>query len=95
MIDSIVDEEKAKRLAVVLDRQREIQRISYSKQIGDIIEVMVEGKNEARGQWIGRTSQNKTLNFGVPGAKSPEIGSYHPIKVTGSFPNSLVGELVA
>ena len=29
-------------------------------------EVMVEGKNEARAQWIGRTSQNKTLNFTAP-----------------------------
>ena len=24
---------------------------------------MVEGRNEALGQWIGRTSQNRTLNF--------------------------------
>ena len=33
---------------------------------------MVEGKNDARGQWIGRTSQNKTLNFTAPEACSPE-----------------------
>ena len=33
---------------------------------------MVEGKNEARAQWIGRTSQNKTLNFTAPGAPRPE-----------------------
>jgi tRNA-2-methylthio-N6-dimethylallyladenosine synthase len=95
MIDSIVDEEKAKRLAIVMDRQREIQRINYGKQVGSILEVMVEGENEARKQWIGRTSQNKTLNFSAPPAVSPEAGSYHPIKVTGSFPNSLVGEMVA
>ena len=24
---------------------------------------MVEGYNQATGQWIGRTAQNKTLNF--------------------------------
>ena len=95
MIDSIVDEEKSKRLAIVLDRQREIQRTSYCRHIGSIVEVMVEGKNEARGQWIGRTSQNKTLNFTAAAEKSPEVGSYHPIRVTASFPNSLVGELVA
>ena len=29
---------------------------------------MVEGKNPARGQMIGRTSQNKTLNFVLNGA---------------------------
>ncbi len=95
MIDSIVDEEKSKRLAIVLDRQREIQRTSYCRHVGSIVEVMVEGKNEARGQWIGRTSQNKTLNFTAAAEKSPEVGSYHPIRVTASFPNSLVGEIVA
>ena len=95
MIDSIGDEEKSKRLAIVLERQREIQRTSYCRHIGSIIEVMVEGKNEARGQWIGRTSQNKTLNFTAAAEKSPQIGSYHPIRVTASFPNSLVGEIVA
>ncbi|PYX91675.1 MAG: tRNA (N6-isopentenyl adenosine(37)-C2)-methylthiotransferase MiaB [Acidobacteria bacterium] len=95
MIDSIGDEEKSKRLAIVLERQREIQRTSYCRHVGSIIEVMVEGKNEARGQWIGRTSQNKTLNFTAAAEKSPQIGSYHPIRVTASFPNSLVGEIVA
>ena len=30
---------------------------------GSVLEVMVEGKNTARGQMIGRTSQNKTLNL--------------------------------
>jgi tRNA-2-methylthio-N6-dimethylallyladenosine synthase len=53
---------------------------------------MVEGKNEARGQLIGRTSQNKTLNFTA--ASTPAIGSYVPVLVTASFPNSLVGEMV-
>ena len=55
---------------------------------------MVEGKNEARGQWIGRTSQNKTLNFTAPPAAAPEAGSYIPVVTTGSFPNSLLGEMV-
>ncbi len=37
--------------------------VSYRGTSDKIAEVMVEGYNEARGQWIGRTSQNKTLNF--------------------------------
>jgi tRNA-2-methylthio-N6-dimethylallyladenosine synthase len=56
--------------------------------------VMVEGKNEARHQWIGRTSQNKTLNFTVPATVVPDVGSYIPVVTTGSFPNSLLGEMV-
>jgi tRNA-2-methylthio-N6-dimethylallyladenosine synthase len=54
---------------------------------------MVEGKNEARGQWIGRTTQNKTLNFTAPEPSTFEPGSYVQVQVTIAFPNSLVGEL--
>ena len=54
---------------------------------------MVEGKNPARGQVIGRTSQNKTLNFVVNGQPEPSIGEYVPVRVTQVFPNSLLGEL--
>jgi tRNA-2-methylthio-N6-dimethylallyladenosine synthase len=90
--DAIPDEEKSRRLAVLNEKQREIQRKRYAGHIGQTIEVMVEGKNEARGQLIGRTSQNKTLNFTA--ASTPAIGSYVPVLVTASFPNSLVGEMV-
>src|SRR5260370_22336176 len=43
MIDSIVDEEKSKRLAIVLDRQREIQTTRYCSHLGRIVQLMVEG----------------------------------------------------
>jgi tRNA-2-methylthio-N6-dimethylallyladenosine synthase len=94
MIDSIADAEKSKRLQILQERQREIQRINYEKRVGRILEVMVEGKNEARGQMIGRTTQNITLNFTVPENASPVVGSYANVQVTKSFPNSLVGEMV-
>jgi hypothetical protein len=55
---------------------------------------MVEGKNEARRQWIARTSQNKVLNFTVREGMSPELGSYVSVVTTASFPNSLLGEMV-
>ncbi len=92
--DAIPDQEKARRLEVLMARQKEIQITRYKKYIGTTLEVMVEGKNEARGQWIGRTSQNKTLNFTATEHATPKIGSYVPVKATTSFPNSLLGELV-
>ena len=58
------------------------------------MEVMVEGHNAVRGQVIGRTSQNKTLNFAVHQPILPATGSYMAVKVTHTFPNSLVGEAV-
>jgi tRNA-2-methylthio-N6-dimethylallyladenosine synthase len=92
--DAIPDEEKARRLEVLMSRQREIQIARYKKYIGTVSEVMVEGRNESRGQWIGRTSQNKTLNFTAPESAGPSVGSYVPVRATASFPNSLVGEMV-
>jgi tRNA-2-methylthio-N6-dimethylallyladenosine synthase len=94
MIDSISDAEKSKRLQILQERQREIQRINYEKRVGRTFEVMVEGTNEARGQMIGRTSQNITLNFTVPQDMAPAVGSYANVLVTRSFPNSLLGEMV-
>ncbi len=91
--DSIPDVEKARRLQVLQEHQRELQRLSYRRHLGQIIEVMVEGKNPARGQITGRTSQNKTLNFVVNGNPEPRIGEYVRVQVTQTFPNSLLGEM--
>jgi tRNA-2-methylthio-N6-dimethylallyladenosine synthase len=92
--DAIPDAEKSHRLAVLQEKQREIQRRNYRRHVGEILEVMVEGRNDARRQWIGRTSQNKVLNFIAPEGTALANGSYVAIRVTGSFPNSLVGEML-
>jgi tRNA-2-methylthio-N6-dimethylallyladenosine synthase len=92
--DVIPDEEKVRRLTILQDTQREIQRDTYRKHMGQIIEVLVEGKNEARKQWVGRTSQNKTLNFSVSEEVVPSLGSYVSVLTTVTFPNSLLGEMV-
>ena len=92
--DSIPDAEKSRRLQILQEHQREIQRASYRRHLDHVMEVMVEGKNSARGQMIGRTSQNKTLNFVVNERPEPKTGEYVPVRVTQAFPNSLLGELV-
>ena len=92
--DAISDEEKARRLAVMNGRQREIQKKNNAKYLGHRLEVMVEGKNELRNQWVGRTSQNKILNFTAQPSVVPTVGSYVSVAATACFPNSLVGEMV-
>jgi tRNA-2-methylthio-N6-dimethylallyladenosine synthase len=92
--DSIPEEEKSRRLQVLLERQREIQRVNYAKHIGQVMEAAVEGYNGQRKQVIGRSSQNKTVNFTTAHPISPAPGSYVPVRITQSFPNSLVGEAV-
>jgi tRNA-2-methylthio-N6-dimethylallyladenosine synthase len=94
MIDAISDEEKGRRLQALLNRQREWQRSNYEKKIGRLVEAAVEGHNAQRGQVIGRTMENITLNFTPKGPILPAPGSYVDVEVTHSFPNSLVGRAV-
>jgi tRNA-2-methylthio-N6-dimethylallyladenosine synthase len=94
LIDSIPEAEKAARLQVVLDRQREIQRVNYARHLGQTMEVMVEGANPARGQVIGRSSHNIPVNFTCSQPIAPAPGSYLQVKITATHPNSLVGKAV-
>jgi tRNA-2-methylthio-N6-dimethylallyladenosine synthase len=100
--DHIPEEEKGRRLTILQERQRQIQIRNNASYVGTVKEVLVEGFNKATGQWIGRTTENKTLNFICPGGPaSPEdgvgatlIGRYADVRVTRSGPNSLAGESV-
>jgi len=92
--DAIPDAEKARRLTALQEKQRNIQMRKNASNLGRVFEVMVEGKNEARAQWIGRTSQNKVMNFKAPNGAVPEVGVYVSVVTTATFPNSLAGEMV-
>jgi tRNA-2-methylthio-N6-dimethylallyladenosine synthase len=94
MEDSISEQVKSERLAMLMERQRQIQSESYQRHIGHDIQVMVEGFNESRGQVIGRSSQNKTVNFVTASLIRPAVGSYVNVRITNATPNSLVGEAV-
>ena len=86
----IPEDEKGRRLTILQEKQRAIQIRRNSEMIGNVEEVMVEGYNKATSQWIGRTSQNKTLNFAA--AAEQTLGAYVPVRVLRAGPNSLVGE---
>ena len=92
--DVIPDAEKARRLAVLNEKQRLIQKRRNERYLGTALEVMVEGRNEARSQWIGRTSQNKVFNFTAPEDMKPGVGGYVTVVTTGTFPNSLLGQIM-
>lgn len=98
--DQIPEDEKTRRLMVVQEKQRAIQIRRNAAYVGRIEEVHVEGYNKATGQWIGRTSQNKTLNFVHAPMLAPDsgrtlVGDYLDVLVTRAGPNSLAGESVA
>ena len=90
--DAIPEEEKGRRLALVQDHQREIQIKRNDALIGESFEVLVDGASRKPGQWSGRTSSNRILNFSSP---QPDLlGQYVQVRVTRAAPNSLVGEQV-
>ena len=90
--DQIPEEEKVRRLAIVQEHQRQIQIRRNAAYVGAVEECLVEGFNKATGQWIGRTSQFKTLNFLHPLADDKLLGRYVDVRVTRSGANSLAGE---
>jgi len=94
MADHISEEEKVRRLLVVQEKQRAIQIRRNSELVGQVEEVNVEGFKQSLGQWIGRTSQNLTLNF-THGREEDLNGKYLPVRVTRAGPHSLVGESVS
>jgi tRNA-2-methylthio-N6-dimethylallyladenosine synthase len=92
----IPEEEKQRRLTVVQEKQRAIQIRRNTELVGSLQEVLVEGRNPALGQWIGRTSHNRPLNFSHPDTNGKSLlGQYLHVRVTRSGPNSLVGESVS
>ena len=97
--DHIPEEEKTRRLMILQEKQRAIQIRRNSDLVGTADEALVEGYNQATGQWIGRTTQNRTLNFVHPELASPKsgetlVGKFANVRITRAGPNSLAGEAV-
>jgi tRNA-2-methylthio-N6-dimethylallyladenosine synthase len=97
--DQIPEEEKTRRHTLLQEMQRDIQIRRNSALVGTVEEAFVEGYNQATGQWIGRTTQNRPLNFThseFPGPKDGDTlaGKYCNVRVTRAGPNSLAGERV-
>ena len=89
MADLVPEGEKSRRLAILIEKQREIQRARNEQLVGKTYEVLVEGKSRRESQWSGHTSSNRVMNFTSQGEES--LGDYVQVKVTGATPNSLIG----
>ena len=89
------EEEKSRRLTVLQNEQRAIQIRRHADLVGSAQEAAVEGYNRATGQWIGRTSQNRIVNFThASTAGGPLEGRYLRVRVTRAGANSLAGESI-
>ena len=91
--DQIPEEEKGRRHMKVQERQRMIQIQNNANYVGDTYEVHVEFYNLATGQWVGKTTQHKTVNFShADGQAADLLGQYVDVLVMRAGPVSLVGE---
>jgi tRNA-2-methylthio-N6-dimethylallyladenosine synthase len=86
--DDISDEEKGRRLAILQERQRQIQHRRNEAYLGQIVEIMVENQARTRFRLSGRTSNNKIVNFDGPDTL---MGHFIKVEITGFSPNSLKG----
>ena len=89
--DSVPEDEKGRRLMILQDKQREIQILRNRGCLGREYEVLVEGFHPKLGQAVGRTTNNRIINF--PGNPA-WVGSYMTVRVTASGANSLVGQRI-
>jgi len=90
--DAIPDEEKGRRLAVLQDKQREIQTRKHETLVGKTFEVLVSGKSRRENQWFGYSTSHRVLNFTSQAQEL--LGTYVHVHVTGAGPNNLVGEQI-
>jgi tRNA-2-methylthio-N6-dimethylallyladenosine synthase len=90
MPDAIPEPEKSRRLAFLQGHQRQIQIARNASLVGAEFEVLVDARHAARGQWAGRTTSNRVVNFVSP--RENLLGEYLQVRITRAGPNSLVGE---
>ncbi len=87
---AIPEEEKGRRLAALLERQKQIQSERHQALVGATLEVLVDAHRPARGQWSGRSTSNRIVNFTSP--RESLLGEYVQVSVLRAGPNSLIGE---
>jgi tRNA-2-methylthio-N6-dimethylallyladenosine synthase len=90
MPDAIPEEEKSRRLAILNERQRQIQTARYEKLVGSTFEVHTDAHHPARGVWGGRTSCNRLVNFST--TRESLLGQYVQVKISRASANALFGE---
>ncbi|HVZ40577.1 MAG TPA: tRNA (N6-isopentenyl adenosine(37)-C2)-methylthiotransferase MiaB [Candidatus Kapabacteria bacterium] len=79
MGDDVPEEVKGRRLAEIIDLQREIAHRNNQRHVGTVEEILVDGpsKRDER-EWKGRTDTNKVVVFT---RSDQQIGDYVPVMI--------------
>lgn len=89
--DDIPREVKKERLSRVQSLQRDISLRKNRQKIGNVEEILVDGKSKLGEQVMGRTRTNRIVNVAGP---ETLVGKFVPVRITGATANSLLGELL-
>jgi len=90
--DNISEAEKLKRLAEIIDVQRDLTLKKNQLDIGKIFEVLVEGfSKKSKEHLFGRTSQNKVV---IIPRKDRKIGETIQVKILSASSAALIGEVI-
>jgi tRNA-2-methylthio-N6-dimethylallyladenosine synthase len=88
--DVVPEEEKQRRLEILLTLQKQITDEENRKRVGATVEVLVEGLARQKGLLMGKTRDNRTVVF----EGSPElIGELVKVRITDGSVAGLVGNL--
>ncbi len=89
--DTVPEEEKQRRLEILLALQKQITDEENRKRVGQRVEVLVEGPARAQGFVMGKTRDNRTVIFE---GSSDLIGELVTVKITDGSVAGLVGKRV-
>lgn len=89
--DNIPEAIKLSRLQEVVDLQNKLSKESNQKDLGKIVEVLIEGySKKSRNQLFGKSSENKVVVFNKENKK---IGEYAKIRIKDATVATLLGEI--
>jgi tRNA-2-methylthio-N6-dimethylallyladenosine synthase len=92
LADNVPEDVKSRRLAEIIEIQREITNNSNQNDIGKTFDVLVEGfSKKSKEELFGRTSQNKVVIFPRIGR---HIGETMKVKITSATSAALIGVVV-
>lgn len=89
--EQITEEEKQRRLDVLIELQREISFDMARDYDNKVFDVLVDSKTGVEGQYQGRTTHNKLVFLS---ADEDLVGRVIPVHITKAFPNVLRGDWV-
>lgn len=95
MVQDVTEEEKERRLGILMKRQEEISLANQQKRIGTIMEVLVEAQDGLTGKYRGRganSAPDEVDGIVIFTSMQPiELGTFVNVRITEALPHDLIG----